>query len=116
MDQARARRKGRGIGATKAAALTAAVANLDRVAPDDEMLLVDRRNALICEIAVRAISLSRIPVRIDGSSLAASRQRPAVEAKGASLSELRVGGAEDGSWVTQGVVEVSLERATGGKP
>jgi tRNA nucleotidyltransferase (CCA-adding enzyme) len=123
----------RGIGPTKAAAfeqaaaaLTAAVADLDRVAPeqevslscaapDDEMLLVDWLNALIYEMATRGMLFSRFRVRIEGSRLEATargepldvgRHRPAVEAKGATYTELRVARGDDGAWVAQCVVDV----------
>ncbi len=67
-----------------------------------------RRQHLVhgADLGVRAMSFSRIPVRIGGSSLEASRQRAAVEAKSASYKELRVGRADHRGWAAQCVVEV----------
>ncbi len=123
----------RGIGPTKAAAfeqaavaLTAVVSDPEVVAPrdevevrcaapDDERLLVAWLNALIYEMATRAMLFARFRVRIRGSELEATawgepldvaRHRPAVEAKGATYTELRVGREDDGAWVAQCVVDV----------
>ena len=123
----------RGVGPTKAQAfeqaamaLTAVVAEPEGVAPkdqvrlscaaaDDELLLVAWLNELIYEMATRAMLFSRFRVRIDGGRLEAeawgepldvARHRPAVEAKGATLTELRVARNDDGSWVAQCVVDV----------
>lgn len=123
----------RGIGPTKAAAfeqaavaLTAVVTDPETVrplqevavrctAPDDERLLVEWLNVLIYEMATRAMLFSRFRVRIRGAKLEAvawgepvdvARHRPAVETKGATYTELRVGRQDDGAWVAQCVVDV----------
>jgi tRNA nucleotidyltransferase (CCA-adding enzyme) len=123
----------RGIGpdreaafAQAALALTAAVADPASVkpkhavtiaceAPDDELLLVDWLNGLIYEMAVRGMMFSRFEVRLDGRNLEATawgepvevaRHRPAVEAKGATYTDLRVGQDADGGWVAQCVIDV----------
>ena len=122
----------RGYGATKAEsfeqaalALTAAITELDAVqareavaiecaAPDDELLLAEWLNALIYEMATRRMLFSSFAVRVDGTRLRAEargehvdakRHQPAVEAKGATYTALRV--ARDGDeWVAQTVVDV----------
>ena len=123
----------RGIGATQAQAfeqaalaLTAIVTDSDSVAPDtavgieceapdDELLFVDWLNALIYEMATRKMLFSRFEVRIDGRCLSATawgettdvdRHRPAVEAKGATYTELRVTQQGNGDWIAQCVVDV----------
>ncbi|MEX0959268.1 MAG: archease [Burkholderiales bacterium] len=82
---------------------------------DPEYLLVDWLNALVYEIATRRMLFGRFDVRIDGDRLAAtawgeavdvSRHRPAVEIKGATLTELRVAHEPSGEWVAQCVVDV----------
>jgi len=83
-------------------------------APDDELLLAEWLNALIYEMATRRMLFSRFAVRIDGMRLHAeargepvdvSRHRPAVEAKGATYTALRVT-CEGGEWLAQTVVDV----------
>jgi putative phosphoribosyl transferase len=123
----------RGIGLTRerafeqaALALTAVIVDPDLVeggeavefcceAPDDELLLVDWLNAIVYEMSTRKILFGRYEVAIDGQKLRAvargervdvSRHQPAVEIKGASMTELRVGRREDGSWIAQCVVDV----------
>jgi tRNA nucleotidyltransferase (CCA-adding enzyme) len=122
----------RGFGATKAAAfenaacaLTAALADLDAVRPceairiecsagSDDLLLYEWLNAVIFAMATRKMLFSRFAVRIDGGHLVASargepidarRHAPAAEAKGATLTALRVAPGPDG-WVAQCVVDV----------
>ena len=123
----------RGFGLSKSAAfenaaraLTAAVADLDSVRPaveiriecratDDEMLLYEWLNALIYQMAVRKMLFSGFSVRIDDGALRASawgepidvsRHAPATEAKGATLTALRVARDDDGRWSAQCVVDV----------
>ncbi len=123
----------RGFGRTKeeafeqvAVALTAVITDPDRVgpeqsvevaceAPDDEMLLVDWLNALVYEMAVRRLLFSEFEVRIEGSRLSGTargepvdvaRHRPAVEIKGATVTELAVGREADDLWRAQCVVDV----------
>jgi len=122
----------RGLGPTRAAAfeqtalaLTAVVADPAEVqplevvsvqvtAPDDELLLVDFLNALVFEMATRRMLFSRFEVHVDGRTLTArawgepvavARHHPAVEVKGATVTELEVAEA-DGEWRAQCVVDV----------
>lgn len=83
-------------------------------APDDELLLAEWLNALIYEMATRRMLFSRFAVRIQGQTLtgeawgeAIDRERhaPAAEAKGATLTALKVA-EEGGVWVAQCVVDV----------
>ncbi|WHZ27794.1 MAG: Archease [Nitrospira sp.] len=84
-------------------------------APDDELLLVDWLNALIYEMATRRMLFSRFSVRLNDHSLHATawgerieiiRHQPAVEAKGATYTELSVKQDEQGRWIAQCVVDV----------
>ncbi|MCL4799752.1 MAG: archease [Burkholderiales bacterium] len=122
----------RGFGASKAeafeqaaAAMTAAIAELDAVepreavaieceAPDDELLLAEWLNALIYEMSTRKMLFSRFAIRLEGTHLHAeargervdvARHHPAVEAKGATYTALRVA-REGDEWVAQTVVDV----------
>ncbi len=83
-------------------------------APDDEILLVDWLNALIFEMAARGMVFGAFSVRIKESRLTATargepldlcRHAPAVEAKGATFTELRVAERENG-WIAQCVIDV----------
>src|SRR5574340_386996 len=123
----------RGVGPTLAAAfeqvalaMTAVVTDPDRVAaaqaveirceaPDDELLLVDWLNALILEMAARHMLFGRFEVILDGQILHATawgeavdtqKHQPAVEIKGATYTELKVGRDESGRWLAQCVVDV----------
>jgi SHS2 domain-containing protein len=123
----------RGIGATKeeafeqaALALTAVIADPETIAPDawievaceapdDELLLVDWLNAIVYEMATRRMLFSRFEVAIDGSKLKAriwgepidaAKHEPAVEVKGATCTELRVGEGQSSLWLAQCVVDV----------
>lgn len=123
----------RGFGATPAEAfrqaalaLTAVVTEPERVEPavpvriecenrDVEYLLADWLNALVYEMATRRMLFSRFDLSIDGAHLAAtawgetvnvSRHHPAVEVKGATLTELRVARLPTGEWLAQCVVDV----------
>jgi len=123
----------RGLGRTReeafeqaARALTAVVANVDRVepripvsitceAPNDDFLLTEWLNALVYEMATRRMLFSRFTVRVDGLRLIAEawgeavdivRHQPAVEVKGATLTGLRVARQADGTWVAECVVDV----------
>ena len=122
----------RGIGLTKAEAfrqaalaLTAvvtdpvAVRRVDAVpvrceAPNDELLFVEWLNALIYEMAVRAMLFGDYSIDIEGHTLRATaygepvditRHEPAVEIKGATLTALEVTQDTDG-WRAQCVVDV----------
>ena len=123
----------RGIGASKAEAFEQAALALTAVitdprtvhprqnieiaceAPDDELLLVDWLNALITESATRNMLWSRFDIHLHDHRLRATawgepvepaRHQPAVEVKGATYTELRVGRNQDGAWVAQCVVDV----------
>jgi SHS2 domain-containing protein len=72
-------------------------------------------NALIYEMAVRHMLFSRFEVKIDGLRLTATawgerldirEHEPAVEIKGATLTELKVAQKANGLWVAQCVVDV----------
>jgi SHS2 domain-containing protein len=122
----------RGFGASKseafeqaALALTAVVTEpagvephetvaIECEAPDDELLFAEWLNALIYEMATRRMLFSRFAVRIDGTRLRAeargepidvARHHPAVEAKGATYTALRVA-REGDEWIAQTVVDV----------
>ncbi len=109
-----------------ALALTAAVCDpgivrsadrieIDCEAEDEEMLLVAWLNALIYEMATRRMLFGRYQVRIAdgrlhgeawGESVDVSRHQPAVEVKGATVTELQVAEAPPGHWLAQCVVDV----------
>lgn len=123
----------RGVGATKAAAfeqaalaLTAVItdpaavgrASVVRVecqAPSDDLLLVDWLNAIVYEMATRRMLFGEFTVVMDegrltgtarGEPIDRSRHEPAVEVKGATNTELKVGRRPDGAWIAQCVVDV----------
>ncbi|MHC4622782.1 MAG: archease [Planctomycetota bacterium] len=123
----------RGVGLSKerafeqaAVALTAVITSPDKVeaeqevkiscsAGDDELLLVDWLNSLLCEMGTRKMLFGRFEVRIEGNELEAwawgekmdvSKHRPVVEVKAATYAELSVREDEDGRWVAQCVVDV----------
>jgi tRNA nucleotidyltransferase (CCA-adding enzyme) len=85
-------------------------------APDDELLLVEWLNALIYEMATRRMLFARFDVEIDdrraltatawGEPVDLGRHRPAVEAKGATMTALRVAREPDGTWLAQTVLDV----------
>jgi len=112
-----------------ALALTAVVADPAEVAaeesvevacsaPDAELLLVDWLNALVFEMATRRLLFGRFAVdilgdasgdrlagRAWGEAVNLARHAPAVEIKGATLTELKVA-PDDGGWLAQCVVDV----------
>ena len=123
----------RGIGTTKAEAfeqaalaLTAVTVNPDIVqerqeshfscdAPDDELLLVDWLNTLVCSMDQEKMLFHRFHVVIDNQHLEGTawgepvdrqRHEPAVEVKGATYTELSVHQGRDGLWVAQCIVDV----------
>jgi len=123
----------RGIGATKAEAfaqaamaMTAAVTELELVAardqvdvacaaPDDELLFYDWMNAIVYEMTTRSMLFSRFTATLADGALEASlwgekvevaRHCPAVEVKGATFTELKVGQRGDGSWCAQCVIDI----------
>lgn len=123
----------RGWGTTLAAALeqaamamTAVITHLPSVqskepieitceAPNPEFMLYDWLNALILEMATREMLFGRYEVTIEGHRLNAraygepvsrERHQPAVEIKGATMTELSVAEMEPGVWRAQCVVDV----------
>ncbi len=108
-------------------ALTAVIADPAKVEPreavpvearavDVEFLFVEWLDALIYEMATRGMLFSRYEVHIDadrthltatawGEPVDRERHQPAVEVKGATLTELKVW-REDGVWCAQCVVDV----------
>lgn len=123
----------RGFGATQAAAfeqvalaMTAVITDPAGVglsetveirceAPDPDLLLLDWLNALVFEMATGGLIFGAFDVAIDGHRLAAralgepiSRERhaPAVEVKGATVTELAVVEDEPGLWRAQCIVDV----------
>jgi SHS2 domain-containing protein len=123
----------RGLGAScaqafeqAALAMTAAITDPEDVlprervgvaceSPDPELLLTEWLNTLVYEMATRHMLFSRFDVTLEGTKLTAvvegepvdvPRHHPAVEVKGATLTELKVARNPDGSWVAQCVVDV----------
>ena len=109
-----------------AVALTAVVADVSCVentesvevccdAPDAELLLVSWLNAVIYEMAVRTMLFSRFRVNTSGCSLTGTlfgekvdpgRHQLGVEAKGATVTGLKVARQESGEWLAQCVIDV----------
>jgi tRNA nucleotidyltransferase (CCA-adding enzyme) len=109
-----------------ALALTAAVCDpaavrqrqrieLDCAAKDRELLLVAWLNAIIYEMATRRMLFGRYRVRLAdgrlrgeawGEPVDVKRHQPAVEVKGATVTELRVMEAEPGHCLAQCVIDV----------
>lgn len=123
----------RGLGDSKSAAfeqaalaLTAAVCPPETVraltevdiicrAGDDELLLAAWLNALVGEMSSRRMLFGRFEVRLSDGELRArawgeavdpARHKPAVEVKGATLTELSVRRSPEGRWLAQCVVDV----------
>jgi len=109
-----------------ALALTAIVADISRIgqgetvevrcdAPDLELLLVSWLNAVIYEMAVRTMVFSKFHVVISGGFLTGTllgecvdseRHHVIVEAKGATVTALRVHREREDQWLAQCVVDV----------
>jgi SHS2 domain-containing protein len=88
---------------------------IERDCPDREILLTEWLNAIVYEMATRRMLFSEFEVRIDDGRLSAAargepvdvdRHHPAVEVKGATLTQLKVAQEPDGSWIAQCVVDV----------
>jgi SHS2 domain-containing protein len=84
-------------------------------APDPELLLVEWLNTLVYEMATRRMLFSRFELSVSGASLEGrmlgesvdvARHQPAVEVKGATMTELAVRREADGQWVAQCVLDV----------
>lgn len=109
-----------------ALALTAVVADLSTIAPNEkvevrcdapdvELLFVSWLNAVIYEMAVRGMLYSSFHVAVSDGSLTGTlagekvdpeRHRVAVEAKGATVTALKVSCDPAGQWVAQCIVDV----------
>lgn len=88
---------------------------VDCYATDDEFLFVDWLNALICEMSAHRMTFSKFEVtmtdgrlhgRAWGEVAVPGRHHPAVEVKGATLTELKVFQNANGLWTAQCVVDV----------
>jgi SHS2 domain-containing protein len=84
-------------------------------APDLELLLYEWLNSLVFHMATQRLLFSTFRVRIEGQELEAvaggepvdvARHAPAVEVKGATLTELAVRQDDDGRWCAQCVLDV----------
>ena len=84
-------------------------------APDLELLLYEWLNSLVYHMATQHLLFSGFSVRIAGDELEAEargepvdveRHAPAVEVKGATLTELAVRHDDDGRWRAQCVLDV----------
>jgi SHS2 domain-containing protein len=82
---------------------------------DNDFLFMDWINELVYAMAVRGLLFNRFQVSINDGELTATafgeavdrkKHQPAVEIKGATLTELHVYQQPDGQWVAQGVVDV----------
>jgi SHS2 domain-containing protein len=80
-----------------------------------DLLLYKWLNALVFEMATRSLLFGAFEVLIDGTRLEAlargeridrARHAPAVEVKGATLTELKVEEQQPGCWLAQCVVDV----------
>lgn len=109
-----------------ALALASSVADLNTVnatseiaveceAPTPALLLFDWLNQLIYEMALRQMVFGRFSVSIEGGRLRGRawgepvdprRHAPAVEPKGATLTEIKVEQKDDGTWIAQCVIDV----------
>ena len=109
-----------------ALALTAVLVDLDTIqrsetveikleAPSPDLLLYDWLNALVFEMGTREMIFGAFEVSISGDTLAGrahgepvarDRHHPAVEIKGATMTELAVDEVSPGEWRAQCVVDV----------
>ena len=123
----------RGVAPTKAEAfaqaaraLTAVIADLERVEPrqavdiackedDDEMLFMAWLSSLLYEMDARNMLFSRFEIELVEGGLKAKawgepvnveKHEPAVEVKAATYAGLEVGRDNEGNWVAQCIVDV----------
>ncbi len=84
-------------------------------APDSELLLYEWLNALVFQMSTQRSLYSKFDLRIRGLRLEATiegepvdvaRHEPAVEVKGATMTELAVRQDEAGDWTAQCVLDV----------
>ena len=89
--------------------------NVECVAPDYEVLLVDWLNEVIYQMAIRkmlfvsyqvSINDYCLKARLCGETANQKKHKPAVEIKGATFTELKVSQTEKNEWVAQCVVDV----------
>lgn len=89
--------------------------DVDCQAAEMDLLLVDWLNALASEMSAHRMIFSRFHVEIQdghlrgkawGEPAIPARHQPAVEVKGATLTELRVSQDSKGQWIAQCVVDV----------
>ncbi len=112
--------------AQAALAMSAVITDLDKIdpvacieveceAPAYDILLLDWLNEIVYQMATRKMLFGRFDLRITGHRLRArlhgeaadpAKHQPAVEIKGATLTELEVYQREDGAWVAQCVIDV----------
>ena len=80
-----------------------------------DLLLYEWLNSLVFHMATRRMLFSRFNVRVSGNLLEAealgepvdvARHAPAVEVKGATLTELAVRQEDEGRWIAQCVLDV----------
>ncbi|RTL84079.1 MAG: archease [Hyphomicrobiales bacterium] len=88
---------------------------IEREAPSLDLLFLDWLNALIYEMAERrmifaafdiTIDRGRLSARAHGERVSRERHAPALEAKGATFTELAVSEDAPGQWRAQCVVDV----------
>jgi SHS2 domain-containing protein len=91
------------------------IVSIDCEAPDNELLLVCWINELIYEMSAHgflfkryevAIADGRLSAKTYGETVDRQKHHPAVEIKGATLTELHVYQQADDAWVAQCVVDV----------
>ena len=112
--------------AQAALAMTAVIANIETInryicidveceSTDIEYLFVDWLNALVCEMSVRQMLFSQFDIviqkyclkaKVCGEKIDRDKHHPAVEIKGATLTELQVKQDKEGNWLAQCVVDV----------
>ncbi len=106
--------------------MTAVITDLNRVRPSQavaieceahelDLLFYKWLNALVFEMATRCMLFGAFEVSIDGTRLKGlargekvdrARHAPAVEVKGATLTELKVEEQKPGCWLAQCIVDV----------
>lgn len=88
---------------------------IEAQAPAPDLLLIDWLNAIIFEMSVRGMLFGRYEVELDGDRLRGrawgepvetARHAPAVEAKGATYTGLRLERSANGQWTAECIVDV----------
>ena len=112
--------------ARAALAMSAVITDPERIEPretveveceaeDYDLLLLDWLNEIVYQMATRNMLFGRFEVRIDdlrlkarlhGETVDRGKHQPAVEIKGATMTELAVYRAADGRWVAQCIIDV----------